>query len=63
VDTGAGDDGVRVGNNNPGVAQAVFAAVNVWNGGPGGADSLVLNSTGNLFYVPDSIVSGFENVG
>jgi hypothetical protein len=43
------------------VDQAVFAAASVWNGGPGGADSLVLNSTGNQFYGPDPIVNGFEN--
>ncbi|MBO0700445.1 MAG: hypothetical protein J2P46_18755, partial [Zavarzinella sp.] len=62
VSTGDGNDNVRVGNNNPGVAQAVFAATDMWNGGPGDADSLVLNSTGNQFYVPIPIVTGFENV-
>ncbi|HKB05883.1 MAG TPA: hypothetical protein VKD90_27050 [Gemmataceae bacterium] len=62
VSTGDGDDGVRVGNNNPGIAQAVFAAAQVWDGGPGGADSLVLNSTGNQFYGPDPVITGFENM-
>jgi hypothetical protein len=62
VSTGGGNDSVRVGNNNPGVAQAVFVGLNVWNGGPGDADSLVLNATGNLFYVPIPVVTGFENV-
>jgi hypothetical protein len=61
VSTGDGDDGVRVGNNNPGVAQAVFAAAQSWDGGPGGSDSLVLNITGNQFYGPDPIITGFEN--
>lgn len=62
VSTGDGNDSVRVGNFNIGVAQAVFAAVNVWNGGPGEADSLVLHSTGNQFIVPTPVVTGFENV-
>jgi hypothetical protein len=62
VSTGDGNDGVRVGNNNPGVAQAVFAAVHVWDGGPGESDSLVLNATGNQFYVPDAIITGFETI-
>lgn len=60
VNTGDGNDTVRVGNSSPGVDQAVFAADSVWDGGPGVNDTINILGRGNLFFGPAAFITGFE---